>query len=73
MSIAASQPMPRLALIIVNYRTPELTLACLEALRQHVARYDVDRFFAPDIEDTISLIQSAAYNRFSLPRLLPSL
>ena len=61
----------------VDFRAPHKASDTLEqakaVLRAKVSFYDKDRFFAPDIEDTISLIQSAVYNRFSLPRLLPSL
>jgi histidine ammonia-lyase len=42
-------------------------------LRAEVSFYDKDRYFAPDIEKATRLIQSAAYNRFAVTGMLPSL
>ena len=61
----------------VDFRTPNKAAAPLEEakalLRQEVSFYDKDRYFAPDIEKACTLIQSAAYNRFAVAGMLPSL
>lgn len=41
-------------------------------LRQQVTYYDQDRFFAPDIQAAIELLQSRCLNTLILPSLLPS-
>ncbi|MGL6072053.1 histidine ammonia-lyase [Craterilacuibacter sp.] len=61
----------------VDFRAPHKTSTPLEQakaeLRSHVSFYDKDRYFAPDIEKAVALVQGASYNRFTLPGLLPSL
>jgi histidine ammonia-lyase len=61
----------------VDFRKPLRTSPLLEEakalLRVHVPFYDTDRYFSPDIEAATRLIESAAYNRFMLVGLLPSI
>ncbi|MNQ96884.1 Histidine ammonia-lyase [compost metagenome] len=42
-------------------------------LREHVAHYENDRFFAPDIAEASGLIAAQALNRLMPAGLLPSL
>ncbi|MEH6473414.1 MAG: histidine ammonia-lyase [Halopseudomonas sp.] len=51
--------------------SPRLEKAKAE-LRKVVPFYDKDRYFSPDIEQAMQLIQSAALNRYMPEQLLPS-
>jgi histidine ammonia-lyase len=59
----------------IDFRAPLKTSApLLEAhalVRKHVAFYDHDRYFAPDIAAAQALVQDGAFRRF-VPGLLPS-
>ena len=58
----------------VDFRRPLKTAPLLEEakalLRRHVAFYDKDRYFSPDIAAAMRLIESAEYNRFMPEGLL---
>jgi histidine ammonia-lyase len=59
----------------IDFRAPLKTSAPLQEahalVRQHVAFYDHDRYFAPDITAIQRLVESGAFRRF-VPALLPS-
>ena len=61
----------------IDFRAPLKSSPSLEdakaELRAKVAFYAKDRYFSPDIEQAISLIQRAVFNRFMPDSLLPSL
>ncbi|WP_207062895.1 histidine ammonia-lyase [Motiliproteus sp. SC1-56] len=60
----------------LDFRAPLKSSAPVEeakaALRQRVAFYDKDRYFAPDIEAAKNLIQEGGYNALMPAELLPS-
>jgi len=60
----------------IDFRAPLKSSPRLEAakadLRSRVAFYDKDRYFSPDIEQAINLIQQAAFNHYMPEQLLPS-
>ncbi|MBY5922790.1 histidine ammonia-lyase [Ferrimonas balearica] len=61
----------------LDFRAPLKASEAVESakaeLREKVAFYDKDRFFAPDIEEATRLLASASYNRLIPSLLLPSL
>ncbi|ADN77965.1 histidine ammonia-lyase [Ferrimonas balearica DSM 9799] len=61
----------------LDFRAPLKASAAVETakaqLRETVAFYDKDRFFAPDIEKATALLASARYNSLIPATLLPSL
>lgn len=60
----------------LDFRAPLKSSARLEAakaeLRERVAFYDKDRYFAPDIEQAKQWVSSGALKRYLPPELLPS-
>jgi histidine ammonia-lyase len=54
------------------FKTSELLEQAKQLLRNDVPFYDQDRYFAPDIEKAIKLIQSGELSRFVSNSLLPS-
>ena len=60
----------------IDFRAPLKTSELLEQakqlLRDEVPFYDQDRYFSPDIEKAIRLIQSGEFSRFTGKTLLPS-
>ncbi|MBY5993412.1 histidine ammonia-lyase [Ferrimonas balearica] len=60
----------------LDFRAPLKASASVESakaqLREVVAFYDQDRFFAPDIDKATALLASARYNALVPPALLPS-
>ncbi|MFT6915905.1 MAG: histidine ammonia-lyase [Motiliproteus sp.] len=61
----------------IDFRAPLRSSARLEAakalVRSQVPFYDKDRYFSPDIEQAITLIQQAEFHDFLPENLLPSL
>ncbi|MFT5721715.1 MAG: histidine ammonia-lyase [Motiliproteus sp.] len=61
----------------IDFRAPLRSSARLEAakalVRSQVPFYDKDRYFSPDIEQAIALIQQAEFHEFMPEKLLPSL
>ncbi|GAB2661513.1 histidine ammonia-lyase [Vibrio panuliri] len=61
----------------LDFRAPLKSSAQVELakqqLRESVAFYDKDRYFAPDIEQANALLQQAIHNELMPSRLLPSL
>lgn len=61
----------------LDFRTPLKTTLQLEKikaeLRSHVAFYDKDRYFAPDIEKANTHLKQASHNKYMPAHLLPSL
>jgi len=61
----------------VDFRAPLKSSVLLEQakalVREEVAFYDQDRYFAPDIKKVQQLIEAASFNHLVLPDLLPSL
>lgn len=52
---------------------PSTAIAKAKAeLREIVSFYDQDRYFAPDIDNTVNLLLSASFNRLLPPELMPS-
>jgi len=56
----------------VQLKTSELLEQAKQLLRDEVPFYDQDRYFSPDIEKAIRLIQSGEFSRFTGKTLLPS-
>ncbi|WP_087018276.1 histidine ammonia-lyase [Thaumasiovibrio subtropicus] len=61
----------------IDFRAPNKSSVRLEQakaeLRSHVAFYDKDRYFAPDIAKADTLLKEASYNRLMPDNLLPSI
>jgi histidine ammonia-lyase len=60
----------------LDFRAPLKSTDLIEAvkaeLRERVAFYDKDRYFAPDIEKAKQWVSSGALKRYMPPELLPS-
>ncbi|GGY12602.1 histidine ammonia-lyase [Paludibacterium paludis] len=61
----------------LDFRAPLSSSEPLEDARRevrgHVAFYDTDRYFAPDLRKAGALVASGSFNRFMAPGMLPSL